>query len=92
MNSLTIAELKRRGMAAIEDGLRHGPLHIVKHNRPAAVVITETEYERLVHGRVAVANGMSAVQWLLQQSSQGKYDKVALDKELHAERSSWDAA
>ena len=36
MNTLTIAELTRRGMAAIEDGLRRGPVHIVKRNRPGA--------------------------------------------------------
>ncbi len=32
-NTVTIAEIKRRGMAAIEDGLRRGPLHIVKRNQ-----------------------------------------------------------
>ena len=37
-NILTAAELKRRGMAAIEEGLQKGPVHIVKRNRPAAVV------------------------------------------------------
>jgi hypothetical protein len=42
MNSLTAAELKRRGMAAIEEGLRKGPVHLVKHNKPAAV--------RVAHG------------------------------------------
>jgi hypothetical protein len=37
--SLTIAEIKRRGMAAIEEGLQRGPIHIVKRNKPAAVVL-----------------------------------------------------
>ncbi len=37
-NVLTAAELKRRGMVAIEEGLRAGPLHILKRNKPAAVV------------------------------------------------------
>jgi hypothetical protein len=30
MNTLTAAELKRRGMATIEDGLRHGPVHLMR--------------------------------------------------------------
>ena len=34
MNTLTAAELKRRGMAAIDDGLRHGPVHLMKRNKP----------------------------------------------------------
>jgi hypothetical protein len=37
--SLTIAGIKRRGMAAIEEGLRRGPIHIVKRNKPATVVL-----------------------------------------------------
>lgn len=43
MNTLTVAEFKRRGMAAIEDGLRRGPVHIVKLNK-AAVVLSEDDY------------------------------------------------
>ena len=92
MNTLTIVELKRRGMAAIEDGLRHGPLHIIKRNQPAAVVLTEEEYQRLVHGKAYAAAGLSAVQWLLSQSSTGAKDKAALDAELRAERDAWGAA
>lgn len=86
MNTLTAAELKRRGMAAIEDGLRRGPVHIVKRNKPAAVVISEDEYQRLAHGRVAMPAGMTAVQWLLTQPSTGKRSKAQIDAELKAER------
>ena len=102
MNSLTVAELKRRGMAAIEDGLRHGPVHIVKRNRPAAVVLSEEEYQRLAHGKSYAPGGMSAVQWLLGHPSAGvpvagkpitgKKNKSTLDGELRAEREGWDAA
>jgi hypothetical protein len=43
-------------MAAIEEGLRHGPLHIVKRNKPAAVVLSEDEYD--VRGqKQSVVNG-----------------------------------
>jgi PHD/YefM family antitoxin component YafN of YafNO toxin-antitoxin module len=44
MNTLTIAELKRRGMSAIEEGLEKGPIHIMKRNRPSAVIVTEADY------------------------------------------------
>ena len=86
MNSLTVAELKRRGMAAIEDGLRHGPLHIVKRNKPAAVVISEDEYQRLAHGRVNNPGGMTAMQWLLSQPVSGKRGKAQIDAGLKAGR------
>ncbi len=86
MNTLTVSELKRRGMAAIEDGLRHGPVHIVKRNKPAAVVLTEAEYQRLAHGRVSAPGGVTAVQWLLDQRTAGKRSKAQIDAALKAER------
>jgi len=48
-NTVTVAEIKRRGMAAIEEGLRRGPVHILKRNKPAAVVLSEEESQRLLH-------------------------------------------
>jgi prevent-host-death family protein len=86
MNTLTVAELKRRGMAAIEEGLRRGPLHIVKRNRPAAVVVSEDEYQRLTHGKAATPPGITAVQWLLDQPTTGKRSKVRIDAGLKAAR------
>jgi hypothetical protein len=86
MNTLTVAELKRRGMAAIEDGLRHGPVHIVKRNKPAAVVISEDEYLRLAHGKVSSPGGVTAVQWLLSQPPAGKRSKGQIDAILKSER------
>lgn len=86
MNTLTVAELKRRGMAAIEDGLRRGPVHIVKRNRPAAVVLSEDDYLRLAHGKVAAPSGLTAIQWLLSQPATGKRSKAKIDADLNAER------
>ena len=86
MNTLTVAELKRRGMAAIEDSLRRGPVHIVKRNRPAAGVLSEDDYRRLAHGKAAPPSGLTAVQWLLSQPATGKRGKAKIDAELKAER------
>lgn len=86
-NILTVAELKRRGMAAIEDGLRHGPLHIVKRNKLAAVVLSEDEYQRLAQGKATVSVGMTAVQWLLAQPTVGNRSKASIASALKAERS-----
>jgi prevent-host-death family protein len=86
VNILTVAELKRRGMAAIEDGLRRGPVHIVKRNRPAAVVLSEDDYLRLAHGKVTAPSGLTAIQWLLSQPATGKRSKAKIDADLNAER------
>lgn len=90
MNTLTAAELKRRGMAAIEEGLRHGPVHLVKRNKASAVVLSEEEYARLAQGKAAAAApGMTALQWLLSQPPSGTKRKAQLDKALREERQSW---
>lgn len=86
MNILTVAEIKRRGMAAIEEGLRQGPVHIVKRNKPSAVVLSEDEYRRLASGTVFVPEGMTALQWLLGQPATGKRGKAQIDTTLKAER------
>jgi prevent-host-death family protein len=85
-NTVTVAEIKRRGMAAIEEGLQRGPLHIVKRNKPAAVVLSEEEYQRLAQGQTATPDGMSAVQWLLASQPAGKRSKAQVDAGLKAER------
>ena len=90
MNTLTAAELKRRGMAAIEELLRRGPVHLVKRNRAAAVVLTEQQYEELSRGRSGAAQpGMTAIQWLLGRPVTGKKSRRQIDRELRAERESW---
>lgn len=85
-NVLTVAELKRRGMAAIEEGLRRGPVHIVKRNKPSAVVLSEDEYRRLVGGTPSAGPGSSALQWLLAQTPGGSRGKEDIDASVAAER------
>jgi prevent-host-death family protein len=85
-NTLTVAMLKRRGMAAIEEGLRRGPIHIVKRNKPAAVVLSEDEYARLIGSQPGKLPGQTAVQWLLAQPASGLRSKEDIDDALNAER------
>jgi PHD/YefM family antitoxin component YafN of YafNO toxin-antitoxin module len=47
-NTLAAGELKRRGLAAIEEKLEHGPVHVIRRNKPAAVVVSEEEFAELV--------------------------------------------
>ena len=90
MNTLTAAELKRRGMAAIEERLRRGPVHLIKRNKPTAVVLTEQQFEELGKGRSRAAPpGMTALQWLLSQPRLGRKTKRQIDRELREERESW---
>jgi hypothetical protein len=85
-NILTVAELKRRGMAAIEDGLKHGPVRIVKRNKPAAVIVSASEYERLLSAGNVPVPGMTALQWLLAHPSTGRRSKREIDRGLREDR------
>lgn len=85
-NTITAAEIKRRGMAAIEQGLRRGPVHIVKRNKLAAVVLSEDEYRRLTQAEAPAPPGMTALQWLLAHPSKGTRSKARIDADLKAER------
>jgi hypothetical protein len=84
-NTVTAAEIKRRGMAAIEEGLRRGPVHIRKRNRSAAVILTEEEYQRLIEKQPRAVQGMTAMQWLLTQPSSGTREKNEIDATLTEE-------
>lgn len=87
MNTLTAAELKRRGMAAIEAGLRHGPIQLVKHNRPAGVVLPQDQYQRLIEAQPGQVPGMTALQWLLTHVPQRGLSKQEIDRRMDRERS-----
>jgi hypothetical protein len=85
-NTLPIAELKRRGAAAIEDGLKRGPIRILKRNKSAAVVLSEEDYQRLLVARSGKVPGLTAMQWLLAHPQTGRIGKRELDRRLHKER------
>ena len=84
-NTLSAAEIKRRGFAAIEEGLRSGPVHLVKRNRLAAVVVSEEEYQRLIENQPPLVPGMTAIQWLLAHPG-GTRSKADIDSGLADER------
>jgi prevent-host-death family protein len=86
MNLLTVAELKRRGMAAIEEGLRKGPVHIVKRNQPAAVVLSEDDYRALCQPQSPQEGGVTALQWLAVHPPTGRRTKAEIDQRLREER------
>ncbi|MBN8480620.1 MAG: hypothetical protein J0L88_03400 [Xanthomonadales bacterium] len=85
-NTLTVAELKRRGMAAIDDGLQRGPIRILERNKSAAVVISAEDFDRLSGNADATIPGMTAMQWLLAHPAKGRLSEVEVDRRQRAER------
>ncbi len=47
-NTVPAQEVKRRGVAALEDKLRRGPVHVLRRNQPVCVVLSEKAFEDLL--------------------------------------------
>ncbi|OGV67068.1 MAG: hypothetical protein A3K19_01635 [Lentisphaerae bacterium RIFOXYB12_FULL_65_16] len=48
MNLIAAQEIKRRGMAAVDDLLDQGPVRIVKNNQPRYVVMREADFDAML--------------------------------------------
>lgn len=48
MNSIPAQELKRRGIAAVDDLIAKGDIHVIRNNKPQYVVLSEERYQELV--------------------------------------------
>jgi len=48
MNTIAAQEIKRKGISAVDEALKNGPVHVIKNNQPQYVVITEARYRDLV--------------------------------------------
>jgi len=48
LNSLPAQELKRRGIAAVDELIANGDVHVIRNNQPQYVVLSETRYQELV--------------------------------------------
>src|SRR5664279_348998 len=48
MNSIPAQELKRRGIAAVDDLIARGDLHVIRNNQPQYVVLSEARYQDLI--------------------------------------------
>ena len=51
MRSIPAGEIKLRGIGAVDEALKEGPVHIIKRDRPSYVVMREDHYQELVEAR-----------------------------------------
>jgi hypothetical protein len=86
MNTITIADIKRGGMAALDVALHRGAATIMKRNRPAAIVLTPSAYELLLTKAAGPSNASSALDWLLQPTQPAPNARSALSGEAMAQR------
>lgn len=88
MHSLPALEVKRRGVAALEDALKKGPVYIIKNNRPACVVLSEKDYELLLSAQNPPAGSL----WDLldHRPWEGKRSKKSIDTQIRKQRKDWE--
>jgi PHD/YefM family antitoxin component YafN of YafNO toxin-antitoxin module len=48
MNTIPAQEIKRRGIAAVDDLIATGDVHVIRNNRPEYVILSEERYKELV--------------------------------------------
>lgn len=86
MNVVPAQEIKRRGIAAVDELISRGDLHIIRNNQPQYVVLSEERYNELV---VAEKEGYYArVRASLEDLKEGRVRRGTADdliKELKLE-------
>lgn len=48
MNTIAAQDIKRRGISAVDEALKKGPVHVVKNNQSQYVVLSEERYRELI--------------------------------------------
>jgi len=48
MKTIASQEIKRRGIAAVDESLKNGPVHVIKNNKPQYVILSEEHYNELL--------------------------------------------
>lgn len=48
MKTIAAQDIKRKGITAVDEALKEGPVYVIKNNRPQYVVISEERYQELI--------------------------------------------
>lgn len=88
MHTIPASEIKRRGIAVLEESLKEGPVHIIKNNRLACVVLSEEDYADLLK-KTQPANHSSVWDFLEARTRTGKRNRKDIDLQIKNERESW---
>jgi PHD/YefM family antitoxin component YafN of YafNO toxin-antitoxin module len=80
MNTIPSQEIKRRGIGAVDEKLKQGPVYVIKNNKPQYVVLSEERYNELVTAENDAY--MARIRSSLEDVSAGKVRKFKDAKEL----------
>ena len=80
LRTVPAREIKRRGIGAVDELLKHGAVHVIKEDRPRYVVLTEALYEELVDGYQEAY--VARVRAALQDAKVGRVKRFAKTDDL----------
>ncbi|MBK5935888.1 MULTISPECIES: type II toxin-antitoxin system Phd/YefM family antitoxin [Halorhodospira] len=87
-NVISAQEIKRRGISAVDQALKNGPVHVIQRNRPRYVILSEESYQRLSEGTQARQRLWDRL--LGDDEAYGAArNRAELDRELQSEREGW---
>lgn len=86
-STIPAQEIKRRGISAVDEALRSGPVHVVSRNQPRYVILSEEQYQELVGSRGSVSRLWDR---LLTEPSEGTREGADILEQVREERDSWD--
>jgi hypothetical protein len=93
MNTIPASEVKRRGVAALEEAARKGPVHVIRNNRPVGVYLSEEAYARLVaasgSGAERPRSGVDVWDLILNRPYPGTRTAEEIEAQLREERATW---
>jgi hypothetical protein len=94
MNTIPAQEIKRRGISALDELLKEGPVQVIKNNRPRYVVMSAADYAALIERRPLVAPDRGQDIWdlVLNRPWEGTRSREAIDASLREERDDWGEA
>lgn len=84
MNTMSASELKQKGVSGIERHLVNGPVHVIKNNTFACVVLSENDYQDLL-----TAKQQSGLSYLLQKPATGSKTPKMIEKIIKLEKENW---
>jgi PHD/YefM family antitoxin component YafN of YafNO toxin-antitoxin module len=86
MHTIPALEIKRRGVSALEEAIKKGPVHIIKNNRPTCVVLSEEDYIALTQQKTSAT---SLWDLLDHRPWEGNRKKQEIKKQIEDERDHW---
>lgn len=87
MNAIPAQDIKRRGISAVDEALKKGPVHVIKNNRPKYVILSAEDYRKLAPP--TAEERQSVWDFLMNRPWKGHRSKADIDRQIKEERDSW---